>query len=62
MVEIESTCGRQNKCDSKPEICFRMVENSVGKGENAGYQHFLLVQQCFQKDTFSGSLKVVFVR
>ena len=26
------------------------VENIVGKGENAGYQHFLLFQQCFQKD------------
>ena len=25
------------------------VENTVGKGENAGYQHFLLYPQCFQK-------------
>ena len=25
------------------------VENIVGKGENAGYQHFLLFPQCFQK-------------
>ena len=25
------------------------VENTVGKGENAGYQHFLLFQQCFSK-------------
>ena len=24
------------------------VENIVGKGENAGYQHFLLFPQCFQ--------------
>ena len=23
------------------------VENTVGKGENAGYQHFLLFPQCF---------------
>ena len=23
------------------------VENIVGKGENAGYQHFLLFPQCF---------------
>ena len=23
--------------------------NIVGKGENAGYQHFLLFPQCFQK-------------
>ena len=34
------------------------VENTVGKGENAGYQHFLLFLQCFQKDSFSGSSKV----
>ena len=34
------------------------VENTVGKGENAGYQHFLLFPQCFQKATFPGSLKV----
>ena len=25
------------------------VENIVGKGENAGHQHFLLFRQCFQK-------------
>ena len=25
------------------------IENIVGKGENAGYQHFLLFPQCFQK-------------
>ena len=25
------------------------LENFVGKGENAGYQHFLLFLQCFQK-------------
>ena len=34
------------------------VENIVGKGENAGYQHFLLCPQCFQRFYFSGSLKV----
>ena len=31
------------------------VENFVGKGENAGYQPFLLFPQCFQEATFSGS-------
>ena len=29
-----------------------------GKGENAGYQHFLLFEQCFQKASFSGLLKI----
>ena len=28
------------------------VENFVGKGENASYQHFLLFPQCFQKLSF----------
>ena len=27
---------------------FDRVENIVGKGENAGHQHFLLFPQCFQ--------------
>ena len=30
------------------------VENIVGKGENASYQHFLLFSRCFQKFSFSG--------
>ena len=34
------------------------VENIVGEGKNAGHQHFLLFPQCFQKPSFSGSLKV----
>ena len=34
------------------------VEKIVEKGENAGYQHFLLFPQCFQKPAISGSLKV----
>ena len=34
------------------------VENIVGKGENAGNQHFLLFPQCFQKISVLGSLKV----
>ena len=36
---------------------FDREENIVGKGENAGYQHFLLFPQCFQKDSL-GSLKL----
>ena len=34
------------------------VENIVGKGENAGHQHFLLFPQCVQKTSFTGLLKV----
>ena len=31
------------------------VENIVGQGENAGYQHFLLFLQCFLKASLPGS-------
>ena len=34
------------------------VENTVGKGENPGYQHFLLSPHCFPKLSSLGSLKV----
>ena len=32
------------------------VENIVGKGENPGYQHFLLCQDCFLKASHTGFL------
>ena len=35
---------------------FERVENIVGKKENAGYQHFLLFLQCFQKASYPGLL------
>ena len=37
---------------------FDRVENIVGKGENAGYQQFLLFPKCFQKSSVSASSKV----
>ena len=37
---------------------FDSLENIVEKGENAGYKHFLLFPQCFQKLSVSGSLKI----
>ena len=36
---------------------FLEVENIEGKGENAGYQHFLLFPQCFPKASCQRSLK-----
>ena len=45
----------------KNENCFWKVENIEGKGENAGYQHFLRFRQCFQKASYTESLKVVIV-
>ena len=37
-------------------VCGR-VENIVKKRENAGYRHFLLFPQSFQKFPFSGSFE-----
>ena len=43
MTDFEgSTCIKKNKI-------FDRVENIMGKVENAGYQHFLLLILCFQK-------------
>ena len=42
----------------KLKFVLERVENIVRKGENAGYRHFLLFSQCFQKASFQGSLKV----
>ena len=57
-VQIERNCRRQNKCDTKIESYFWKGRKLVGKGENAGYQHFLLFPQYFQKTSFTGWLKV----
>ena len=42
----------------KSKFLLERMENIVGKGENAGYQHFLLFPQCFHKASAYGSLKV----
>ena len=57
-VQIERICRQQNNVNQILKFDMGRVENIVGKGENAGYQHFLLFPQCFQKASFSGSLKV----
>ena len=38
---------------------FHRTKNIVGKEENAGYQHFLLFPQCFQKAFYCSASKVV---
>ena len=39
----------------------KQVENTVGKGEIARYEQFLLFPQCFQKACFPGASKGVIV-
>ena len=43
------------KVDKMRNSFFYRVENTVGKGENVGYQHFLLFPQCFPKPSSLGS-------
>ena len=45
------------KVPVKMEFVLDTVENIVGKGENAGYQHFLLSHNIF-KTSFSMYIKV----
>ena len=42
----------------KLKYCLERVENIVGKGENAGYQHFFLFPQWFLKLSFPQVLEV----
>ena len=40
---------KKKKCSLKQEFFLEWVENIAERGENAGYQLFLLFPQCFQK-------------
>ena len=57
---MESICRQQIEQQNNISV-FDRIENIVGKGENAGYQHFLHVPQCFEKACFSGASKGVLV-
>ena len=49
------------KFDENGRKLSKRVENTVGKGEIARYEQFLLFPQCFQKACFPGSSKGVVV-
>ena len=48
-------------CDVNGRKLSKWVENTVGKGEIACYEQFLLFPQCFQKACFPGASKGVIV-
>ena len=56
--KFKATANNNLNVTKIAKFVFDWVEIVVGKGENVAYQHFLLFPQCFQKVTFSGSLKV----
>ena len=49
------------KFDENDRKLSKRVENTVGKGEIAHYEQFLLFQQCFQKACFPGVSEGVIV-
>ena len=60
MTHFQTVPNRKQYADDEINVTqnlkfvFERVENMVGKGENAGYQHFLLFPQCFQESSFEG--------
>ena len=48
MSKLKAFTNDKIKMTQKLKLKIGMVEHIVGKGENAGYQHFLLIPQCFQ--------------
>ena len=55
---LESFADDKVSVTQKQKFFLGWVENVAGKRENAGYQHFLLFPQSFQKAVFVGSLKL----
>ena len=59
MTKLKAFADNKLKVAKMMIVLFdRAEKKTVGKGENAGYQHFLLFPQCFLKPSSLGSLKV----
>ena len=61
LVQIETVCRQHFKFYENIGKFHKRVENTVGKGEIARYEQFLLYPQCFQKACFPGASKGVIV-
>ena len=48
-TKLKAFAGDNSTLAEKMISVYDRVEGTVGKGENAGYQRFLLFPQCFQK-------------
>ena len=48
LLKLKAFAEDKTNVAEKLTFVFGRVENIVGKGENAGHQHFLLFPQCFQ--------------
>ena len=58
LSKLKAFAGDKLNLAEKLKFLLGKLENIVGKGENAGFQQFLLFQQCFQNASISVSSKV----
>ena len=61
LVQTERVCRRQFQIWRKWKKVIQTGKNTVGKGEIACYEQFLLFLPCFQKACFPGASKGVIV-
>ena len=58
MTELKAFADDKLNITEMTISLFQRVENTLEKGENAGFQHFLLFPQCFLKTSPLGLCKV----
>ena len=61
LFQLKEFADDNFKFDENGRKLFKQAENTVGKGEIARYEQFLLFPQCFQKACFPGASKGVIV-
>ena len=61
LLQTEEFADNNFKFDENGRKLSKWVENTVGKGEIARYEQFLLFPQSFQKACFPGASKGVIV-
>ena len=49
LSKLKSVADSDSNVSNMAKFVFDRVEKIVGKGENAGYQHFVLFPHCFQQ-------------
>ena len=59
--KLKQSADDNLKFDENSRKFSKRVENTVGKGEIARYEQFLLFPHCFQKACFPGALNGVIV-
>ena len=59
--KLKQSADNNFKFDENSRKFSKQVENTVGKGEIARYEQFLLFPQCFRKACFPGASKGVIV-